>query len=45
MRIEDSALIEIRDVGNFPHAFTHLALVNAAVHLIGAEQPALGLTA
>ena len=26
-----------RHLGNFPHAFTHLALVNAALHVIGAE--------
>jgi GH15 family glucan-1,4-alpha-glucosidase len=32
-----------RHLGNFPHAFTHLALVNAAMHLIRAEEPALGL--
>jgi GH15 family glucan-1,4-alpha-glucosidase len=26
-----------RHLGNFPHAFTHLALVNAALHVIHAE--------
>jgi GH15 family glucan-1,4-alpha-glucosidase len=26
-----------RHLGNFPHAFTHLALVNAALHVIRAE--------
>jgi GH15 family glucan-1,4-alpha-glucosidase len=26
-----------RHLGNFPHAFTHLALVNAALHVIDAE--------
>ena len=26
-----------RHLGNFPHAFTHLALVNAALHVIAAE--------
>jgi GH15 family glucan-1,4-alpha-glucosidase len=27
-----------RHLGNFPHAFTHLALINAAMHLISAEE-------
>jgi GH15 family glucan-1,4-alpha-glucosidase len=26
-----------RHLGNFPHAFTHLALVNSALHVIAAE--------
>ena len=26
-----------RHLGNFPHAFTHLALVNAVVHVIASE--------
>jgi GH15 family glucan-1,4-alpha-glucosidase len=30
-----------RHLGNFPHAFTHLALVTAAMRLIRAEEPAL----
>jgi GH15 family glucan-1,4-alpha-glucosidase len=30
-----------RHLGNFPHAFTHLALINSAMHLIRAEEPAL----
>jgi GH15 family glucan-1,4-alpha-glucosidase len=34
-----------RHLGNFPHAFTHLALVNAALHVIEVEgQAALGET-
>lgn len=28
-----------RQLGNFPQAFTHLGLINAALHLIAAEQP------
>jgi GH15 family glucan-1,4-alpha-glucosidase len=27
-----------RHLGNFPQAFTHLALINAVIHLIRAEQ-------
>ncbi|MGH2358372.1 MAG: glycoside hydrolase family 15 protein [Candidatus Limnocylindria bacterium] len=27
-----------RQMGNFPQAFTHLALINAVMHLIGAEE-------
>jgi GH15 family glucan-1,4-alpha-glucosidase len=30
-----------RHLGNFPHAFTHLALVNAALHVIAAEGEAV----
>jgi GH15 family glucan-1,4-alpha-glucosidase len=26
-------------LGNFPQAFTHLALINAVLHVIRAEQP------
>ena len=29
-----------RHLGNFPQAFTHLALINAVLHVIQAEQPA-----
>ncbi|MEA2396816.1 MAG: alpha,alpha-trehalase [Thermoleophilaceae bacterium] len=31
-----------RHLGNFPHAFTHLALVNAALHVISAEGQPVG---
>ena len=31
-----------RHLGNFPHAFTHLALVNAALHVIRAEGHSVG---
>ena len=31
-----------RHLGNFPHAFTHLALVNAALHVIRAEGQSVG---
>jgi GH15 family glucan-1,4-alpha-glucosidase len=29
-----------RHLGNFPQAFTHLALINAVTHVIRAEQAA-----
>jgi GH15 family glucan-1,4-alpha-glucosidase len=29
-----------RHLGNFPQAFTHLALINAVMHVIQAEQAA-----
>jgi alpha,alpha-trehalase len=31
-----------RHLGNFPHAFTHLALVNACLHVIAAEGEPVG---
>jgi hypothetical protein len=31
-----------RHLGNFPQAFTHLALINAVMHVIHAEQTELG---
>jgi GH15 family glucan-1,4-alpha-glucosidase len=33
-----------RHLGNFPQAFTHLALINAVMHLINAEQEAAAVT-
>ena len=33
-----------RHLGNFPQAFTHLALINAVMHLINAEQGAAAVT-
>jgi GH15 family glucan-1,4-alpha-glucosidase len=30
-----------RHLGNFPQAFTHLALINAVIHVIRAEQGAM----
>jgi len=33
-----------QQLGNFPQAFTHLALINAVLHVIDAEQPGEGLT-
>jgi alpha,alpha-trehalase len=32
-----------RQLGNFPQAFTHLALINAVIHVIRAEDPRAGL--
>ena len=32
-----------RHLGNFPQAFTHLALINAVMHVIRAEDPAASL--
>ncbi len=34
-----------RHLGNFPQAFTHLALINAVIHLMRAEQPGAGTSA
>jgi len=31
-----------RHLGNFPHAFTHLALINSAMHVIAAEGEPVG---
>ena len=33
-----------RHLGNFPQAFTHLALINAVMHVIRAEHEAAGAT-
>ncbi|HEY3190157.1 MAG TPA: glycoside hydrolase family 15 protein, partial [Solirubrobacteraceae bacterium] len=30
-----------RHVGNFPQAFTHLALINAVMHIVRAEREAV----
>jgi GH15 family glucan-1,4-alpha-glucosidase len=34
-----------RQLGNFPQAFTHLGLINAVLHVIGAEEDADSVTA
>ena len=31
-----------RHLGNFPQAFTHLALINAVMHVVNSEQEAAG---
>jgi GH15 family glucan-1,4-alpha-glucosidase len=33
-----------RHLGNFPQAFTHLALINAVIHVIRAEEGAASMT-
>jgi GH15 family glucan-1,4-alpha-glucosidase len=37
---EELDAVSGRHLGNFPQAFTHLALINAIMHVISAEESA-----